>query len=107
MWQRVVIPATYIFADAILYCQAQPGYSDWRLPNVLEWESLINYEEGNQEAWLVGNGFTGFANPVDQFWTSTTAAYSPIHYRWVVYTDTGEIDSGSLDQYVIAVRSAD
>lgn len=106
MWPKHVTSNQYSFADAITYCQSLPGYSDWRLPNVLEWESLINYEEGNQEAWLVGNGFTGFANPVDQFWTSTTAAYNT-NYRWVIYTDRGEMDSGSADQYVIAVRSAE
>ncbi|MFW5769380.1 MAG: hypothetical protein ACOCYA_04915, partial [Spirochaetota bacterium] len=68
--------------------------------------SLINYEEGNQEAWLAGKGFSGFASPVDQFWTSTAAAYNT-NRRWTVRTYSGGISSGTTERYVIAVRTAE
>lgn len=57
------------------------GYTDWRVPNMLEQESLLNFEEANSADWLNLNGFVNiaFANISStitsyQYWTSTTDA---------------------------------
>ena len=33
------------------------GYTDWRMPNLNEFESLMNYEEADTAAWLNSQGF--------------------------------------------------
>ena len=34
------------------------GHNDWRLPNIIELESLVNKAQGNPASWLNGQGFT-------------------------------------------------
>ena len=45
MWQKTSA-CQYSWADAILYCNELrfAGYTDWRLPDIEELETLVNYE---------------------------------------------------------------
>ena len=77
--------------DALTYCNNLSNGSceltdgsiagDWRLPNVIELESLVNAEESDSAAWLNSQGF-GY---VQSFycWSATTYAYST-YGAWVV-----------------------
>jgi hypothetical protein len=49
------------------------GHIDWRLPNLNEMNSLVNYVESNNVAWLNTQGFTNVQDY--SYWTTTT--YSP------------------------------
>ncbi len=51
------------------------GYKDWRLPNVNEFESLINAGEANSATWLVSQGFINVESVIH--WTSTSLANDP------------------------------
>jgi hypothetical protein len=57
------------------------SYSDWRLPNAKELESLINYGTSNSAIWLDAEGFTNMKSPV--YWSSTTYQGS-IKKAWMV-----------------------
>ena len=54
------IPAVSILSD----------YSDWRLPNIREIESLVNYGVSNSAGWINLNGFTNLNS--SSYWSSTT-----------------------------------
>jgi len=51
------------------------GHTDWRLPNVNELLSLMNYGEPSIGSWLVSSGFTG-VSAKKAYWTSTTSSAS-------------------------------
>lgn len=63
------------------------GHNDWRLPNVNEFESLLNAGESNSATWLAGQGFT---NVYSSYWSATTAA-PYLGSAWYIYLSYGNI----------------
>lgn len=64
--------------EAVQYCADlnYGGYSDWRLPNLRELESLVDYSQGGSQTVLPsGHPFTDInISGSHFFWTSTTSA---------------------------------
>ncbi|MEK6743217.1 MAG: DUF1566 domain-containing protein [Nitrospirota bacterium] len=68
------------------------GYSDWRLPNILEQASLIHAEQTDTSTWLNAQGFLNAqGNP---YWSSTTDA-TVTDNAWVIFMAGGDKDSAA------------
>jgi len=78
MWQMETAPGTYTWELALSYVQglnseAYLGYSDWRLPNRNELQSLLDYSRSRPsiDASLVADTVSPF------YWSSTTHTGNP------------------------------
>jgi len=63
------------------------GYNDWRLPNINELRSLMNYGEADIPGWLRGQGFQNVQN--FYYWSSTSYALDPATAKVVHMSHSG------------------
>ena len=105
MWQKDTDPDTYEWQDALSYCEnlTLAGYDDWRLPNVNELQSLVDYERYSPTI-----NTTYFPNTQSSYyWSSTTTPGYP-DFAWYVYFSDGGVSFyyvKSYPRYVRAVRA--
>jgi len=76
MWTRTPDSSSRTWTEALTYADglALCGYSDWRLPNLNEMESLVHAGQSDSATWLNDQGFVAVG--AFSFWTSTTYAPS-------------------------------
>ena len=86
MWQQLVQATTYSWVQALSYCPTLTlvGYSDWRLPSVIELESIVDL--GQPSPSINGTYFP--STPPKYFWSATQDASSPSQ-AWFVDFRTG------------------
>jgi len=98
--------------DALRWCDALAysenltfaGHEDWRLPNVRELQSIVDY---GRFSWAIDPVFRALSEP---YWSSTSYAASPI-LAWVIFFEDGlvggAVGAGAKESrnYVRAVRS--
>lgn len=93
---------------ACLNTNSYLGYTDWRLPNVNEVESLFNSGQANSAAWLNTQGFSNVL--ANYYWSSTTQA-GFTQLAWVATFQNSNTDSGGLKSsasyYVWPVRTGE
>ena len=103
MWQKATAPGTYTWEQALTYCEnlTLGGYSDWRLPNRNELQSIVDYSRYNPTI-----DTTFFPGTVaSYYWSSTTGATST-GGAWDVGFDGGYVGGygKTYGDYVRAVR---
>ena len=91
MWADDTSPTELDWLDAIHYCENQigvsgtyAGYSDWRLPNIKELSSIVDYRAWNPA--IDQSVFTDWESCY--YWSSTTYA-SHTGDAWYVYFHSG------------------
>lgn len=103
MWQQETTPDTYAWCEGLEYCEnlTLAGHDDWRLPNVRELQSVVDYSLFDPPIDPV------FGTVSDWYWSSTSYAPGAL-YAWPVSFVTGGVGIGGKDAtlYVRAVRSA-
>lgn len=82
------------WSSAIVYCEGliYGGQSDWRLPNVKELQSLIDFGQ-DSPALPSGHPFAGVLS--DSYWSSTTSYADGPDYAWCVSLLTGDLYRGN------------
>lgn len=102
MWQKDTAPSLYSWQQALSYCEnlTLSGYSDWRLPNKNELQSIIDYNRHNPSIDPTFSNTVSFL-----YWSSTTYARYP-SYAWYFSYYYGYVVNGSklTRGYVRAVR---
>jgi len=90
MWaENANLPnGTRNWTSAVTYCNSLSlgGYDDWRLPNVRELFSLIDFGSSSADPLPSGHPFDNVMN--SQYWTSTTQATSSSQ-AWYFYINYG------------------
>ena len=102
VWQKETAPGTYTWPQALRYSEGLElaGHDDWRLPNVRELQSIVDYGRYNPSIDPI------FGAVSYSYWSSSTLEGYP-DYAWYVYFDDGLVSSASKYSafYVRAVRS--
>ena len=83
-WQSALDYVTCLNTNTFL------GYTDWRLPNVIEMASLINAGQADSSTWLNAQGFTNVDG--NAYWTSTTDP-TWTEKAWLIFMVGGDKDS--------------
>ncbi len=91
------------------------GHTDWRLPNMKELQSIVDYQiayPGPTVNPVFNTGcvpsatvLTGSCTLSNYYWSSSSYVFTP-HNAWIVYFDSGNVNANykTLYYYVRAVR---
>jgi hypothetical protein len=106
VWSKEQSIQQYNWQEAIDYIKGLNignylGYSDWRLPNRNELESLVNHGQSNPATWLNGEGFNGFIS--SNYWSSTTIAIGTL-YAWALDFSSGYVADNEKSNNSFYVR---
>lgn len=111
MWQQDTAPGVMNWNEALTYCRnlALAGYSDWRLPDIDELESLVNraYVPSINPDFFPDTRVEEEEGDYKGYWSSTTDADN-INNAWNVLFSYGYAYSyaRNTQHYVRAVRTA-
>lgn len=106
MWQQNTAPGMYSWQQALTYCEHEldgfADYDDWRLPNIRELLSIVDYGRREPISDPVFNALS------DQYWSSTSDVADPPDEAFTVNFRNGGVGTRWKPEppfYVRAVRT--
>lgn len=107
MWVKSPDSTTRTWQEALTYANDLSfcGYTDWRLPNINELESLGNVGQPNSSTWLNTQGFSNVQ--ANAYWSSTPYTVNS-NGAWVVnmYVGNMSLSSKASSSYVWTMRTS-
>ncbi len=106
VWQKFTSSDTLSWENALTRAEgaSTAGYQDWRLPNIKELASIVNYKANNPAAFT--NIFSSLK--AANFWSSTTQ-FNHVSNAWYVdfknFGLTSYMDKANRQAYIICVRN--
>ena len=96
VWVRAPVFTSYTWYEALTYANNLNlcGYTDWRLPNIIELKSVVNSATSTPAAFLTAQGFSVYANP---YWSSTNQAGFPTTGAWYLNLGDGNATTSTKD----------
>lgn len=86
MWQRETARGPYTWQQALQYCEGLnlAGHGDWRLPDVHELQSIVDYGRRRPSIDPTLDGTSSV------YWSATEYVAADL-YAWAVYLDDGAV----------------
>lgn len=99
MWQQVDDGNTYDWKDALAYASNNElaGYSDWRLPNTKELQSIVDYEKTTIPA--IDESYFTCTDTDSWFWTGTTQGDFKYTACYIAFGKAYSRDNSSATEY--------
>ena len=100
VWEKTASAASLSWGEALAYCQNKTvdGYTDWRLPDIMELETLVDYTKVSPAI-----NDTVFVGPVAFYWSSSTLNGLPDLGKYVGF-GTGTSANDPKIQTDVSVR---
>jgi hypothetical protein len=102
MWQKETTPDTYTYTwqQVLQYCDSLElaGHADWRLPNVRELQSIVDYGRYDPAIDPVFGAVSGW------YWSSSTSVNYP-NVAWSVHFGDGDVYNGFDKDFHSSVRA--
>ncbi len=99
MWQQVDDGNTYNWQDALAYATNSKlaGYTDWRLPNTKELQSIVDYDKTTFPA--IDEDYFSCTNDDSWFWSSTTQGDFPYTACYLAFGKAYSKDNSDATEY--------
>lgn len=90
-WQKETAPDLYNWQEALMYAEGLTlaGYSDWRLPNINELQTLVDVSHHSPAVSPVLKNYT-LSQSAHSYWSSTTHVDTK-HRAWLVSFAGGQV----------------
>lgn len=99
MWQKIDDGNTYNWKEALIYAKNNQlaGYTDWRLPNTKELQSIVDYDKKNIPA--IDENFFSCTNNDSWFWTGTTQGDFKYTACYIAFGKAYSKDNSTVKEY--------
>lgn len=107
VWEKTSSVSVMTWKDALAYCENQTtgGHDDWRMPNIQELNSLVDFTR-IYPAPSIDPIFPVPSAPYESYWSNTTVLFSSDYYSlaWYITFDHGQAQYGNLKTASIKAR---